>query len=532
MLFNKKIIIYFLVFIIIVTCLSGCILKNIFNTTNFSLNSYRIVDDQGFPALSIYFNCSNRVNFKTYDTNLNLIDYDFFYHEGNTTLNIGNYKETVKPGKYSFKVYDINNNELFSKNLNFIGSNLSIRRCEQQWWEYKNKYILIGLKIYVQNFGDIPVYPYYADMIVDSQIYTGDIVSSVILPGLSEYIYFNFIHKGIFNDDSFEIILKDKNNITLSKNSFNFDIRKNISTKYYFKGLDKTIAVPYPDFLYNYYSNLDRIIVENYSVYILDRYDDIYLNLFLDIIIESFSDGLFNLISDVEKIEYINGFVQALEYKLDSTVNDSYEYPRFPIETLFNENGGGDCEDKSILTASLLEKLGYKVALFRLPKHMAVGVKLDKETVPKYNFYTDNYFFLETTNEGKPLGFIPKEYKSPTELYVYPIKQTEFITHNWKNSIVTIYSNTESGNFVKVIAFIENLGNENAKDIKLKGLFYNNQDYVLISESIVVGDIPAFEKKKIILSIQKPSYIDIWFETRVIINSKVVDIQKSSYKFD
>ena len=529
---NKKIIISFCIFTIIFTCFSGCILKDIFGAASFSLNSYSIIDDQGFPAISVYFNCSGRVNLKTFDTSSNMVDYDFFYHEGNTTLNIGDYKETVKPGKYSFKVYDKNDKEIFSKELSFKGSNLSIIKCEQQWWEDKNKYILIGLKIYVQNLGDIPVYPYYADMIVDSQTYTGYIIPSVVLPSFSNYIYFNLIHEGVFNNDSFEIILKDKNNNNLAIDNFNFDVKKNISTKYFSKGLDKTIAVPYPDFLYTYYSNLDRIVVEDYSVFILERYDDIYLDLILDKIIESYSNGEFYLKSDAEKIEYVNGFVQALDYKPDSDFNDTYEYPRYPIETLFNGNGGGDCEDKSILSASLLEKLGYEVALLRLPKHMAVGVKLDKDAVSRYNFYTDSYYFLETTSEGKPLGFIPKEYESPSELYVYPIKQTEFVTHNWKNGVVTIYSKTESGDFVKVIAFIENFGNKTAENIEFKGLFYDNQDLELISESMVVGNISAFDKKKVILSVPKPLGLNAWFETRVIINGKIVDTQKSNDKFD
>jgi predicted transglutaminase-like cysteine proteinase len=518
---NKKIIISFCIFTIIFTCFSGCILEDIFGTASFSLDSYNIIDDQGFPTISIYFNCSGRVNLKTFDTSSNMVDYDFFYHEGNTTLNIGDYKETVKPGKYSFKVYDRTDKEIFNRELSFKGSNLSIINCEQQWWEDKNKYILIGLKIYVQNLGDIPVYPFYADMIVDSQTYTGDIVPSVVLPGFSNYIYFNFIHEGVFNNGSFEIVLKDKDNINLAIGSFNFNVKKNISTRYYSD-----------DFLFTYYSNLDRIVVEDYSVFILDRYDNVYLDLILDKIIESYSNQEFYLNSDAEKIEYVNGFIQALDYKPDSDFNDSYEYPRYPIETLFNGNGGGDCEDMSILSASLLEKLGYEVALLRLPKHMAVGVKLDKDAVSRYNFYTDGYYFLETTNEGKPLGFIPKEYESPSELYIYPIKQTEFVTHNWKNGVITVYSKTESGDFIKVIAFIENFGNKTAENIWFKGLFYNTQELELMSESMVVDDISAFDKIKVILSVPKPSDLGTWFETRVIINGKIVDTQKSNDKFD
>ena len=94
--FNKKFIIYFCILILFFTSFSGCILKDFFRDNSFTLDSYNIIDDQGFPAISIYFNCSSRVNLKTFDTNTNMIDYDFFYHKSNTTLNIGDYKETIK----------------------------------------------------------------------------------------------------------------------------------------------------------------------------------------------------------------------------------------------------------------------------------------------------------------------------------------------------------------------------------------------------------------------------------------------------
>ncbi len=64
------------------------------------------------------------------------------------------------------------------------------------------------------------------------------------------------------------------------------------------------------------------------------------------------------------------------------------------LETLHDKQG--DCEDKAILTAALLENLGYNVSLLRLPQHMAVGVHLN-ETIPLYSYYIDEYYFLETT---------------------------------------------------------------------------------------------------------------------------------------
>lgn len=527
---NKKIIISFCVFIIIFTCFSGCILQDIFGAASFSLESYSVIDDDGFPAVSVSFNSSGRVNLKTFDPNSNMIDYDFFYRSDNTILNLGEDRATVSPGRYSFKVFDKNDKELFSKDLSFKGANLSIIKCDQDWWENDGEYTLIGLKIYVKNSGDLPCYPFYVDMIADSEIFSSCILPTVVLPGFSNYIYSVIIHEGVFNSDSFEVVLKDKESDTLATGSFDFNVISSVSTRRY-DGLDRTLEIPFPDFLYAYYANLERIIVEDYSVFVLDSYDGVYLDFLLDKIIDSCRGGRFNSKSDAQKIDYVNGFVQVLDYKKDSDVNDSYEYPRYPVETLFNGNGGGDCEDVSILSASLLEKLGYQVALLRLPEHMAVGVKLDKNAVPKYDFYTNGYYFLETTNENTPLGFVPQNYESPSELYVYPITERAFVTHNWKNDVVTIFSKTELGDFVKVIAFVENFGNKTAEDVVFQGFFYSNKGDILLTEDKNIGDIPAGDKIKVILSIALPQDDNSWFETRIIIDGEIVDTQKSKNSF-
>lgn len=47
------------------------------------------------------------------------------------------------------------------------------------------------------------------------------------------------------------------------------------------------------------------------------------------------------------------------------------EYPKYPIETLVEKRG--DCEDRAILAAALLKRMGYEVALLVLPTHVAQG---------------------------------------------------------------------------------------------------------------------------------------------------------------
>jgi hypothetical protein len=356
------------------------------------------------------------------------------------------------------------------------------------------------------------------------------------LPESSEHVYLTLINEGEFDENSFQIVLKDSDKNPIAIGTFDFEVESTVSTWSYPRGLDSNLRIPYADFLHDYYVSLERIVVEDYSIFVLDDYDDVYLDFILEKIIETYDFGeyRFNLKTDSERINYVAGFVQeSLEYLSDKEGNDSFEYPRYPVETLFNGVGGGDCEDKSILAASLLEKMGYQVALLRLPDHMAVGVKLGKDDIPNYNFYTQDYYYLETTTSGKPCGFIPSNdgFANPSELYVYPIKQTSLVTHSWKDDVVTVFSKTEQGDFVKAIALIDNFGNETAENVVLKGLFYTDEGLTFPFDEMFVGNIEPFDRKKAILSVELPSEPDLWFETRVIVNDEIVDTQKSKNTF-
>jgi hypothetical protein len=89
-----------------------------------------------------------------------------------------------------------------------------------------------------------------------------------------------------------------------------------------------------------------------------------------------------------EYLELITAFVQQLPYQ---TVHDTD--PKYPVETLVE--GSGDCDDKSILLAGLLDREGYQVALlyFAGEKHMAVGVGATEGT-----FRNTGLAYVETTN--------------------------------------------------------------------------------------------------------------------------------------
>jgi hypothetical protein len=93
------------------------------------------------------------------------------------------------------------------------------------------------------------------------------------------------------------------------------------------------------------------------------------------------------------QLRVATSFVQTIPYPSTSS-EFSNGRVRYPYETMIDQVG--DCDDKSLLLASILQELGYGVALFRFSTehHMAVGVRCPME----YDFRDTGYAFIETTN--------------------------------------------------------------------------------------------------------------------------------------
>jgi hypothetical protein len=121
-----------------------------------------------------------------------------------------------------------------------------------------------------------------------------------------------------------------------------------------------------------------------------------------------------------EKLNLIVAFVQSIPY-----ASEEGEYPRYPLETLIDQRG--DCEDAAILTAALLEPMGFGVVLlaFVEERHMAVGVRVLPPGAGPYQAYQwngDAYYFLEPTSVGWQIGEMPVQYASqPTIVDLRPM---------------------------------------------------------------------------------------------------------------
>lgn len=138
--------------------------------------------------------------------------------------------------------------------------------------------------------------------------------------------------------------------------------------------------------------------------------------------------GLFNyLITEankqrldhVEKANFFALFVQNVQYVPDPSGG---EVRKFPMETLLL---GGDCEDKAILLAWLLNKAGFKVAIIEFSDHVGVGVSFGADPKLPYEAYyfdygTKRYYYLESSAPQWFVGQIPEQYKKASAR-IYPI---------------------------------------------------------------------------------------------------------------
>jgi len=175
--------------------------------------------------------------------------------------------------------------------------------------------------------------------------------------------------------------------------------------------------LPIPMSLYcEYYERPRPTSWSNWVSMAKDSSDDYYIDQMIQKInAAAIREGF----TEKEKVNFVISFVQSLPYTEDDVTTPWNEYPRYPIETLFDR--GGDCEDTSILVAALLDRLGYDVALLILlyEDHAAVGVSIEGVYGSYYEHEGEKYFYLETTGDDWTIGQIP--YFEDDRAYIYPL---------------------------------------------------------------------------------------------------------------
>lgn len=182
--------------------------------------------------------------------------------------------------------------------------------------------------------------------------------------------------------------------------------------RWYFGGKHFALTHGFSSEQYRYFQALPRVGgYSQYSVYATDLHDDQELASLIGKLEAMAKDANLNV---WETLNLIIAFVQSIPY-----ASEEEEYARYPLETLVDQKG--DCEDSSILMAAILQQLGYPVVLlvFMEEKHIGVGIAVSPPKTGKYWLCTyggQDYYYLETTCAGWPIGLLPERYKSKPEI--------------------------------------------------------------------------------------------------------------------
>ena len=186
-----------------------------------------------------------------------------------------------------------------------------------------------------------------------------------------------------------------------------------------YKGSKWEYDAQIPRSTYEYFRSKERAM--SYREYVLNPLDDEHMSHLAGLFSEQAEQKGWG---EWDTITFVLSFVQSMPYTIDKVTTGYDNYPRYPIETIVD--GGGDCEDASILFASLIREMGYGVVLLELEEdhHMAAGVLVSQTLVDNWQlqypltYYTTQdgkiYAYCETTGEGWQLGHKPDDFISKT----------------------------------------------------------------------------------------------------------------------
>ncbi|MBN2489106.1 MAG: hypothetical protein JXA98_08765 [Methanosarcinaceae archaeon] len=356
---------------------------------------------------------------------------------------------------YSIKILDINRKEEYTR--------ISFRKND---YEYSTKTLFVGQTYDVKDQNDQNVvYSIYVDRIFDNSF-------------MVELTY--VLRREILLETT---PLEDDLEIKVVARVYEDSITRSYGWEY--DNREFWIEYEYYKDAYESYSQRSRN--RDYQQFVNDPYDDELIST----ITTQLEDLAHEAGYGIDDIPYIaTAFVQSLPYVSDSVSSGYDEYPRFPFETLFD--GGGDCEDSSILLASLLYDMGYGVSLILLPDHMAVGVKGDENMPGSYYEYEGTrYYYLETTNSGWNVGVIPDEYKGTDGIVIpiyggYPELHIEFTGSGLKDYYYT---------YVDLDINVENVGSASAENVMIYAYLETGDDG-MVWDDFESGVIPSLDTEE------------------------------------
>jgi hypothetical protein len=281
------------------------------------------------------------------------------------------------------------------------------------------------------------------------------------------------------------------------------------SYSYKFRGESYTAEIPINKTYYEYYKNRRR--VDPYGAYVSDRLDQVQLNKIADLI-----QGLGKSrgLSDREEVEHAIHFVQHLKYADDKVTTGYNEYPKYPLETLYEKKG--DCEDTAILVVSILRAMGHDAVLLIMPGHMAAGVAgVDSLSGTSFERNGRQYYYLETTARGWEVGHIPDDY-NPKNIRILPAESHPVLVYDYQiETIAGLQPPTVMGG-------VMNVGDAAAEDVEMR-LVFTTEDETVAQKKVDVGTIKP-EKMNSYEATLRPSATEpVRLNTAVFIGQKPHD---------
>ena len=248
---------------------------------------------------------------------------------------------------------------------------------------------------------------------------------------------------------------------------------------------------------YDYYKTIPRPPTRNYSVYVTHPADDSYINRLAEHIKNEAKNQGFN---SYQTVSFTAAFVQSLTYTSDLVTTGFDNYPRYPIETLVDN--GGDCEDTAILTAALIDALGYGTVLLVFDGtstrngHVAVGVKGGEGIYgTSWTYQDDKYYYLETTGTGWEIGQIPDDYID-SSAFIYPMVPVAVLSHDWESN--------PNGFNVEIKVTVSNLGSASAENVYVYAGFDAGNDQCWNSTNSPLFDLGVDQTVEATLYLSPP----------------------------
>lgn len=252
--------------------------------------------------------------------------------------------------------------------------------------------------------------------------------------------------------------------------------------------------------LFDYESKLDRIRDwSKWSEYTLDQTS----NLFAKELQKAANEKGYNY---YQTINFVLSFVQSLPYTEDDVTTGGNEYPRYPLETLYED--GGDCEDTSILFSSILRQMNYDNCLVVLPGHMMTAVWGHDGYQGSYFTKNDKkYYFCETTGDGWKMGDLHPSFSS-SQVKPYAVSVHSPITPPEASNYV--FNPTDDA-YIDITKPSMNFGDEYGLGVRFyKGIAVDELTYLLFDLDLPAGStIKNAELKLYCWFLYNPTVVDI-----------------------